>query len=48
MAASERRIQSNRRINGSQRSRQFTNTYIDGNVTDMYRLFRRRERTVEA
>ena len=32
MAASERRIQSNRRINGSQRSRQFTNTYIDGNV----------------
>ena len=32
MAASERRIQSNRRMNGSQHSRQFTNTYIDGNV----------------
>ena len=32
MAASERRIQSNRRMNGSQQSRQFTNTYIDGNV----------------
>ena len=32
MAASERRIQSNRRMNGSQYNRQLTKTYIDGNV----------------
>lgn len=32
MAASERRIQSNRRMNGSQHNRQLMNTYIDGNV----------------